>query len=69
MVECFGSEFTNIGKPQEKQRKNNSSLPEPPYAVNSLLAFLVNRKINLLKEFHESVQSKRITLNRLMEFL
>ena len=69
MIECFGTEFTNIGKPQEKQRKNNRTLPEPPYAVNSLLAFLVNRKINVMQVFAESLQSKRIRIVQLRELL
>lgn len=60
LILCFGTQFTNIGRPHRQSRKSVRNLPEPPYAVNALLSYFINNKVNLRKIFKDQVQSKRI---------
>ena len=64
---CFGHQFTNIGKPVPERKSSIKKLVEPPYAVNALLSFLVNNKINLRKVFANQIQSKRIKPQQLQD--
>ena len=68
LIECFGKDFTNIGKPVQKQKTGKRNLPEPPYVVNSFLTFLVNNKLNLRQIFSAEIASKRITVKQLKDF-